>query len=481
MFKLLLTWLLLLSPAYAGTHVQTTSTSTTDNAIVRMDGTSGQIIQKSIPIIDDNGNMGIGTTKPSTIFAVGTSSSGGSITKNAFNIDSNGNITNLGGIVANINAVTVDLSNSGGKVDFGNNASTTGGNVNIHVGAASGGYITLSPSADTEKARLDENGNFGIGTSLPVYTIDAQGIVAGYGFHTPNDIGGITGTNGIVFDPTGGGTLVTMDSYRNIGIGTAFPVGALDISGNLILQNGNLGIGTTRPGAAMEISGVVGNTTNGPKFLISRNAPEGRDTIDMYVSQYQDAFLETSATGRFQLGATSQSIALQTSLFNVIGLLTLGDEFAGDTTSWKFRHFAYLPTPAVSEYVQWYLNPATTDFELSRQNTDIRGTNIQMPLFVSNVGIGTNKTTTSALTVMTGNVGLGTWIPASQLDITGTMRMIGTGAGGFRVQASGNQACTTTCTTGKALFGFDDGTLGVALPHLVSPTDASADECLCGS
>lgn len=630
MIRVFIIFVLLGSCAYAGTHVQTTSTSSTDNAIVRMDGTSGEIIQKSTPIIDDNGNMGIGTTKPSTIFAVGVSNSGGSLTKNAFNIDSNGNITNLGGIVANINAVTVDLSNSGGKVDFGNNANTPGGGVNIHSGAASGGYITLSPSADTEKARLDENGNFGIGTSLPAYTLDAQGIIAGYGLHTPNDIGGMTATGGIVLDPTGGGTLVTIGADRNIGIGSLTPNATLDVNGNVFLHSGNVGIGTAFPVTALELNSFVGNTTNGPKFLISRNAPEGRDTIDMYVSQYQDAFLETSATGRFQLGATSQSIALQTSLFNVIGLLTLGDEFAGDTTSWKFRHFAYLPTPAISEYVQWYLNPTTTDFELSRQNTDIRGTNIQMPLFTSNVGIGTNKTTTSALTVMSGNVGIGTWkpvnlfevkngnadfignvgvgtvlpnaalnvngdllvnsangriwgvqnlsaghtvhfqfggdsfnsldttygaapiinayhglvvqssdlgfvigpavkavtrdadqpalvakgassqaaniqewqnssgtvldlvnsagnigigssAPGTQLDIAGVMRMVGTGAGGFRIQSSANQACTTTCTTGKALVGLDDGIIGVALPHLVGPTDATADDCLCGS
>jgi len=39
-----------------------------------------------------------------------------------------------------------------------------------------------------------------------------------------------------------------------------------------------------------------------------------------------------------------------------------------------------------------------------------------------NVGIGTIKTTTAALTVMNGNVGIGTWVPSQMLDVQGTIR-----------------------------------------------------------
>lgn len=46
------------------------------------------------------------------------------------------------------------------------------------------------------------------------------------------------------------------------------------------------------------------------------------------------------------------------------------------------------------------------------------------------------------------------------------------------VSTSANQACNTTCSTG-CLLGFNTGTLGVALPHIVACNDATADECVC--
>lgn len=247
------------------------------------------------PVLDDsvisesNGNIGVGTTVAGSLFSVGSSSSGGSITHNAFNIDSSGNITNLGGVAANINAATVDLSNQAASVKFGNNNGVAGSNVDIHTNNSTG-YIKISPGNDGEVMRVNYDGNVGIGSTNPAYTLDVNGAiqVQGSSVHFTAATGGITAQDGIVFDPNGAGTLITITAGRNVGIGSASP--------------------------------------------------------------------------------------------------------------------------------------------------------------------------------------------GSQLDIVGAMRLIGTGAGGFRVQTGANTACTTTCTTGKALVGLDTGG-----PHLVGPTDATADECLCGS
>ena len=67
---------------------------------------------------------------------------------------------------------------------------------------------------------------------------------------------------------------------------------------------------------------------------------------------------------------------------------------------------------------------------------------------------------------------------AGNVELTGTMSNTNTASMGFSVVTGANTACTTTCTS-AAVVGFDTGTLGVSLPHMVGTADASADECLC--
>lgn len=62
------------------------------------------------------------------------------------------------------------------------------------------------------------------------------------------------------------------------------------------------------------------------------------------------------------------------------------------------------------------------------------------------------------------------------------LRVLGATNIGWTVATGANTACNTTCSTiGSAIVGFDTGTLGVSLSHIVGPADATADECLCGS
>ena len=60
------------------------------------------------------------------------------------------------------------------------------------------------------------------------------------------------------------------------------------------------------------------------------------------------------------------------------------------------------------------------------------------------VGIGTTKTTTAALTVMNGNVGIGTWVPGASLSFGGACKTSGIG----------QDVCWGTSTSGAACIGY---------------------------
>jgi len=76
---------------------------------------------------------------------------------------------------------------------------------------------------------------------------------------------------------------------------------------------------------------------------------------------------------------------------------------------------------------------------------------------------------TDILTIDTEDAGPG-------VTVTGTFNVLDAGSAGWTSNASGNQACNTTCAgTGACLFGFDAGTTA-----LVACDSALADTCICG-
>lgn len=60
----------------------------------------------------------------------------------------------------------------------------------------------------------------------------------------------------------------------------------------------------------------------------------------------------------------------------------------------------------------------------------------------------------------------------------GILKINGVKDAGLIIQTGANTVCTTTCTQ-TCLVGFDTGVLGVSIAHMVSCSDATADECLC--
>ena len=110
--------------------------ASTDNAVVRFDGVTGQV-QNSNVVIDDNGNVGIGTSSPTDKLTMYSASG------NLFSKIQSGTSTLLTGVYSDGTTCVNTLGN----------------------------YPLMLLTNNTERMKIDNNGNVGIGDSAPQYKL----------------------------------------------------------------------------------------------------------------------------------------------------------------------------------------------------------------------------------------------------------------------------------------------------------------------
>ena len=226
--------------------------SSTDNAIVRWDGTGGNLVQDSGVVIDDSGRVGIGTSSPDEAVHVVGSVLAGAADLGTVTYSSVDQFIAMGSGVAGI--LINNTSTTGvGYITFGDGA--IAGRIQYDHSNNSMQFLT----SNIERLRIDSSGNVGIGTSSPGKTLDVDGQLrirnGGTSGYALLEYGAsLTATNNWHVGSEGDGSFrfyngtfgagterMRIDSSGNVGIGTTSPSALLDVDG------------TTRLGGAVSV------------------------------------------------------------------------------------------------------------------------------------------------------------------------------------------------------------------------------------
>jgi len=172
--------------------------------------------------------------------------------------------------------------------------------------------------------------------------------------------------------------------------------GNLDLGGQLLVEDVTADVNF--------FSNVtVSDAADGKSFYVYRKAAEGTSYVRQYVNQYDqayiisDSFLTVQSAGGVVLDASTGAGSnvlikpkVSTTYFaRICGNFDVGGNTMGN--NW-FRQYGYITAGGGEKYVQWQVNDATDNFEITRQDANILAFDVQMPLIASNITAATINT-----------------------------------------------------------------------------------------
>jgi len=408
--------------------------------------------------INQNGNVGIGTTSPARKLQVSYSST----TAPGFSIK-NTNTTVNNNVVMAFNRDNSDSLGWTQGIDSGDNSfkiSEDGDNLetNPRIVILSGGNVGIGTTSPSEKLDVSGNaivrGDIVARDTYPSIYVDHSGTVMG----------------GIRADATSKLELKTLTTAP-----LSFQVNSSEKM--RILDNGNVGIGTTSPGANLEIRKSASDNIGPVLRLRADDSNDGNPEIQLYRGSgsavgsriyLQNGNTDLHIDNLYDGSSTYGRIFFRTQTIgtpiNAMTIMPGGNVGIGTTSPSKLLEVksstAYNSTVRLSTTAHnWDIQGGETGYSSTAFALDYDGTTFFRAMgttdarFSGGISVGTiNATPPTGGLYVAGNVGIGTTSPSNKLQVAG-----GISAGG---KATYSKSAGSLDTTGYAVAGLTTASNG---------------------
>jgi hypothetical protein len=411
----------------------------TNNGVFTLGLHNGSSVVDRLTVLGNNGNVGIGTTSPSSLLSVhgtsyvsGTSFFGGAITATStLTLSALGapagsllSVNASGTLIATSTVAVGNLSLAKGNFLVGNDAGVAQATSTIFISSVGNvGIGTVSPSV---AYKLDVAGNVNITANSAQLRI-----LPGQYYFGGSTVGGQP--NFVQIDATPGASKT------------------INIPNNLVVTEGKLAVGTTSPWGQLSVNP---NGITGPAFVVGSSTATN--------------FIVTNG-GNVGIGTTNPGSLLEVAGNASFGnTVTFGNQNGGNTTTFT------------SSGNRLTIGNANTDFVVGGTGQFV----INRPGSGSgSIDIGGNLNNSNRLNVtgnsyFNGNVGIGTTSPVQKLELLGQNGLPAvtgtTQNGNFRIGSATNNVLDFGNTAGAPVWGswiqsVDRSMLNVNYPLLLNP------------